>query len=579
MKSAIRILLCLLLVVAPLLSTQANAHTISIGYENAGTGALNFWYGSYHSPTENPANSTEGSFNLVGINGNPYPLNNVPFTLHVSSKPAGLIDGSTNFFASGTFGSGDPLTPTNTLTGSFNPVKRWQGATFTGLLAGDYQFTYVPIANPTATWDPFNDAVLSNTVTVTQQDLTSAELEVTTSSDATPTNPPDSTSLSFGNILVGTSQDGTISASNSGDAGTTVSGTFPAPPGDFSAAGTPAAFGPLDPTDPAVDQTYTYTPSTTGADSEDIDVTSDAGDVTVTLSGKGVAPIQSIDDSSADAGNVRVGTSGTASFDVDNIGDGNTNTQALDGNLKGSVGSLSSEFSGAGGAIDLDDAASKNFSFTYTPTARGLDMENASVSFDNGSDDNTNSPQDVLVALSGTGVGPDFLSNFGTSGLIDFGKVKEGDMSTQDVDIENVSTDGDLDTLTDLTIHSFTITGADASAFDLGGSGQSGALGDVLAANGTGGLNGFDLLSQLLKFTATGPLGDKNAVLTFFTDQGAAFNGSGQQFSFDLHALVTPEPTSLAIWSLLGLGGAGYGWRKRKQKTGGRGQKRGILLP
>ena len=39
------------------------------------------------------------------------------------------------------------------------PVQHWQGVTFSGLLAGDYKFTYVPIAVPTEEWTPWNNSL------------------------------------------------------------------------------------------------------------------------------------------------------------------------------------------------------------------------------------------------------------------------------------------------------------------------------------------------------------------------------------------------------------------------------------
>jgi fibronectin-binding autotransporter adhesin len=137
-----------------------NAHTVSIGYENAGPGSLTFWYGSYHSYGAPELN--EGSFNLVGINGNPFPSTTVPFTLNTGTKPAGLIDGTTNFYAT----NAGPLAPTDVdgLCGCFS----WQGVTFTGLQPGQYQFTYIPIANPSAHWAPWNAQVQTNSVTITQ---------------------------------------------------------------------------------------------------------------------------------------------------------------------------------------------------------------------------------------------------------------------------------------------------------------------------------------------------------------------------------------------------------------------------
>lgn len=141
------------LAVSAAVAGSALAHTVSIGYVNAGPGAVTFWYSSYHSPAETPAYGTEGSMKLEGINGNPFPATTVPFTLHVTTKPTGLVVGVNN-----------------TYVGGYNDsrVFRWQGATFTGLAPGDYRFTYVPRVTPapTATWAPLS-GLGSATLTVT----------------------------------------------------------------------------------------------------------------------------------------------------------------------------------------------------------------------------------------------------------------------------------------------------------------------------------------------------------------------------------------------------------------------------
>src|SRR6218665_2388124 len=122
----------------------AAAHTVSIGYESAGArGAVTFWYGTYHDPSE--ATYTEGGLHVT--NGGSYDTT-VSFTNLVSVKPAGLIDGTTNFYSNGT-----ALGTTNAYGGSGN-VATWQGATLTGLSAGTYTFTYVPISSPTQVWNP-----------------------------------------------------------------------------------------------------------------------------------------------------------------------------------------------------------------------------------------------------------------------------------------------------------------------------------------------------------------------------------------------------------------------------------------
>ncbi|MGE3298190.1 MAG: IPTL-CTERM sorting domain-containing protein [Porticoccaceae bacterium] len=137
----------------------ASAHTISIGFVPAGPGSISFWYGSYHG-YDGVTELTEGSLTLVGINGNPFPSTTVPFALHTGTKPTGLDDGTTNFYAT----NAGPLAATD--VDGLGPVTSWQGVTFTGLQAGDYQFTYVPIASPSAHWDPWNAGILSNTVTI-----------------------------------------------------------------------------------------------------------------------------------------------------------------------------------------------------------------------------------------------------------------------------------------------------------------------------------------------------------------------------------------------------------------------------
>lgn len=139
---------------------NANAHAFSIGYENAGANAATVWLGTYnHSVITN-----EGSLNLVGVNGNTFASTTVLYNQLVSTKPGGLIDGTTNFFVSTPLGVPGPLVGSDTiwlstLCSACGPADHWQGATFTGLSAGDYQFTYVPRVNPTQEWEPYNDSL------------------------------------------------------------------------------------------------------------------------------------------------------------------------------------------------------------------------------------------------------------------------------------------------------------------------------------------------------------------------------------------------------------------------------------
>lgn len=146
---------------------KAAAHAVSIGYENAGApGAVTIWLGTYSSG--HAALINEGSMQLEGALGTIFGPETKFFNLlagvGVGLKPAGLIDGTTNFYApngSTTVGNNDPLVDTeasfNLLCGACGPVDRWQGVTFFGLTPGDYQFTWIPIANPTLQWDILNN--------------------------------------------------------------------------------------------------------------------------------------------------------------------------------------------------------------------------------------------------------------------------------------------------------------------------------------------------------------------------------------------------------------------------------------
>jgi len=141
---------------------SASAHTISIGYENAGPGAVTIWLGTYS--TGHAAITNEGSLQLDGVDVVFGPVVQAFDLLAgpgVAFKPAGLVDGVTNFYAPNISDPNAPLVGTeagfNASCPTCGPVDRWQGVTFFGLTAGTYQFTWIPIAFPTAQWDILNN--------------------------------------------------------------------------------------------------------------------------------------------------------------------------------------------------------------------------------------------------------------------------------------------------------------------------------------------------------------------------------------------------------------------------------------
>jgi hypothetical protein len=139
--------------------TAVLSHTNSLGYVGDGAGSVTFWYGSWHQGTT----FTEGSMTLQGVNGNTFAPTTVNWTLLQNTEPTGLIPGTNYFMSDGTnlIPYGDP----SALYGSTQSYT-WQGVTFTNLGAGDYQFTYNPIAQPTMDWDPSSQVIRTGTVTL-----------------------------------------------------------------------------------------------------------------------------------------------------------------------------------------------------------------------------------------------------------------------------------------------------------------------------------------------------------------------------------------------------------------------------
>jgi hypothetical protein len=130
------------------------SHTNSIGYVGGGNGAVTFWYGNWHPGTT----FNEGTLTLQGINGTNFSPSTVNWTLIQQTMPDGLIPG-TNYFTS----NGTALVPYDP---NVQTSYSWQGVTFTGLSAGDYQFTYNAAGAPTVNWMPMDSVILSSTVSL-----------------------------------------------------------------------------------------------------------------------------------------------------------------------------------------------------------------------------------------------------------------------------------------------------------------------------------------------------------------------------------------------------------------------------
>jgi len=373
-------------------------------------------------------------------------------------------------------------------------------------------------------------------------------------------NPADGGTLTFGKTLVGETSSANFSINNAAVAGNTgrFTGTYSGASGMFSAnggagitSGVLAADGKnyLLPGQSDA-RSYSFAPTsrgivTTGASFAVANGFSPSSPtVNITLQGQGVAPVIGVDPSKNNAGNVRIGTTGSAEITVKNNGDGNESGQGDASNLRGNVSAASGQFSGAGGAFSLKDGVSQVFVFSFAPTTHGGDHSSVEVSTSNGSSDGTNSAQGAIDwGVAGTGVGPTFHA----AGTLTFSEA----VTSNILSISNLTTDADLGPLTDLTLLSAEITGADSGMF---------ALMNFTPGTQLGKGDVFDLGVVFMP----GAAGTYSAVLSLFTDEGVALGAHGMEFKVDLFATSVPEPGVLPLL-LAGMVGMGALLRKRRK--------------
>jgi hypothetical protein len=300
---------------------------------------------------------------------------------------------------------------------------------------------------------------------------------------------------------------------------------------------------------------------------------------THTLAAEFLAAVAALSAAADPFGNVRVGTNASANLTLSNSGDIGTTLTGVN-----ATAPSNGPFTGGPyGPFSIAIGAPQIVTYSYAPTAL-TNATGATVSVTSSNGGNTS------ATLQATPVGPIFaysitdadapsprsgtpqsdgsnavVSNIDTInvGTVDF--VSGPTLSQAALTLSNTF-GSDLGSLTDLQILDVSITGPDAAQFliyQADGVTPFNPLIDGPATIAAG--DDLDLVLQVMT-DGTSYIGDFNAFLTFLTDQGAANGGNGADFQFALLATQTPEPASLAIWTLLGLSLAGCGVYRRRCK-------------
>ena len=242
-------------------------------------------------------------------------------------------------------------------------------------------------------FDPSASETVTGNVTVSTTQGTSAVIPVTGNGIQAALSLTPS-SVSFGNVTVGSPNSQTIQISNSGTALLTISQLSVTGSGfSTSSVGLPLSLNP------GSSSTFNvqFVPQSAGNVSGGVSLVSNApsSPATVPLTGTGVAATAavSLSSSSLSFGNVNTGSSAQQSVTITNTGNASVTISQI--NLSGSGYTLS----GAGTPVTLSPTQTLTFTVQFSPSATGTASGSVSVV-----SNAAGSP--ASIALSGTGVAP-----------------------------------------------------------------------------------------------------------------------------------------------------------------------------
>src|SRR5271155_5200053 len=285
-------------------------------------------------------------------------------------------------------------------------------------LAGGQSLSFIAQFAPPATGAATGSITFTDNAPGSPQTLTMVGSGLAANSNLTP-NPG---SVAFGNVVVGSNSQQTITLTNSANPSTTISAA--------SSSGTAfTVTGIVTPMALAANQSASFTvqfaPTTTGSATGSILITSTANDPTVAipLSGTGVQGNLTSNPASINFGSLLVGASGSVNVTLTNSG---TASVAIS---QGSSSGTGYSITGLSSPSTLTAGQSTSFTAKFSPTAAGNATGSISIV--------SNAPGSPLViALSGSGTASQPQLTISPASVA-FGSVSVGSSGSQTVTLTN----------------------------------------------------------------------------------------------------------------------------------------------
>src|SRR5271156_450322 len=285
-------------------------------------------------------------------------------------------------------------------------------------LAGGQSLSFIAQFAPPATGAATGSITFTDNAPGSPQTLTMVGSGLAANSNLTP-NPG---SVAFGNVVVGSNSQQTITLTNSANTSTTISAA--------SSSGTGfTVTGIVTPMTLAANQSASFTvqfaPTTTGSATGSILITSTANDPTVAipLSGTGVQGNLTSNPASINFGSLLVGASGSVNVTLTNSG---TASVAIS---QGSSSGTGYSITGLSSPLTLTAGQSTSFTAKFSPTAAGNATGSISIV--------SNAPGSPLViALSGSGTASQPQLTISPASVA-FGSVSVGSSGSQTVTLTN----------------------------------------------------------------------------------------------------------------------------------------------